>query len=299
MFDIHVLLASALRNEGSPTPPTPMAGAAVGMGPTGVMSGLNAPPSHLGPHQRGGGGGGGGGTNMSAVRSNPLSSVIASLLTFDETSLNALRNTNATVADDTAATAVATVLGADRNNYRINGDAITPSNGMNIPVAAVGGVASPGIGNIENSSINQRLISPPSISSFATSSSASMLTGDASQSPPLSPPLPVVDVDASAAFLSASSMLSMHSNSSNNDSDTNPSSSNHSSPTTGIGGPVTSTSTPSHASSSNNNPPLTAGVGGPMPIASTALPMPVASTALASWFDARREVCKGEDDFMI
>jgi hypothetical protein len=276
VFDIHVLLASALRNEGSPTPPAPMIGAAVSMGPAGVMGGSN-PPSHLGPHQRGGGGG----SNLSAVRSNPLSSVIASLLTSDETRLNALRNANAMVADNTAA-----VAAADRSNSRID------DNGMSIAVATVGGIGSPHIGNIENSSINQRLLSPPSLSSFATSSSVSTLNNrDVSQSPPLSPPLPTVDVDTTASFLSASSILSIHSNSSNNDSD-------HNVTATDIGGPVAST--PLQGSSSNNNSPRTltaVDIGGPMPmpVASTVLGGgPVACTALASWFDARREVGKVE-----
>jgi hypothetical protein len=58
-----------------------MTGAAVGIGSAGVINDLNA-PSHLGPHHRGG-------TNFSAVRNNPLSLVIASLLISDETRLNA------------------------------------------------------------------------------------------------------------------------------------------------------------------------------------------------------------------
>jgi hypothetical protein len=56
-----------------------MTSAAVGIGLTEVISDLNA-TSYLGPHHRGG-------KNLSAVRSNPLSLVIASLLISDKTRL--------------------------------------------------------------------------------------------------------------------------------------------------------------------------------------------------------------------
>lgn len=241
VFDIHLLLSSALRNEGSAMSTTPITDVTLG---SRSMSVINSVSPHHPDHQ--------------AVETNLNPSTSGTHASWRGLTRNSFGSANLAPSAPEE-----TVLGALRS----------VSDHVNIARTAVLGEV-----NLysDSGSIDQRLLSPPSLSSFATSTSTS-LNGDVSQLQPVPPSLSLVGADTTASSLSAPLILSNNDNSTNNcdnDSDDNHSSSNIVRST----GEQVGGTDGSNNHSGTSNLARAAGVGGP-----------VASTALASWFDARRE----------